>query len=287
MIKRVCKWVVSLVMKCSQKLFGGLSNGVAIILLLAAQFALIAGALKILPNEATAIAIAAWGITMVSTVTIGMKPITYFMTRFNRSEIEKEFRDKLEVERMIGEITDKKKELESQIQELNGELAKRDSELNTLRQTQYLVTSYKSSRELQILTVSKSGHIVKEEALYPLKEVKNSMGVELFSMNFPKVERIMRSDRDLKEDDNWRVFYSDNTPYKYGVGIKLDDIRYAINSNIIYFKNVKIERLNRQIENGGGDYDPNEDLTNHVWIVKRDDYANYSIINYQQHNDFN
>ena len=260
MIKRVCKWVVSLVMKCSQKLFGGLSNGVAIILLLAAQFALIAGALKILPNEATAIAIAAWGITMVSTVTIGMKPITYFMTRFNRSEIEKEFRDKLEVERMIGEITDKKKELESQIQELNGELAKRDSELNTLRQTQYLVTSYKSSRELQILTVSKSGHIVKEEALYPLKEVKNSMGVELFSMNFPKVERIMRSDRDLKEDDNWRVFYSDNTPYKYGVGIKLDDIRYAINSNIIYFKNVKIERLNRQIENGGGDYDPNEDL---------------------------
>lgn len=279
------KWLGSLIMKWSHKAFGWMSNGFAVIFLLAAQFALIAGVLKIIPNNAIAMAIAAWAITMVSTVTIGIKPITYFITRFNRSEIEKEFRDKLEVERMINEIIGKKKELESEILDLKGEVAKRDSELETLRQTQYLVTSYKSSRDLQLLTVSKSGHIVKEEALYPLKKTKNKKGVEVFNGNFPKVHRTLKSDRDLQENDNWRVFYSDNTLYKYGVGIKLNDICYAIDSNVIYFKNVKIVRLNRQIDDGG-DYDPNENLTNHVWIVKRDELGNYTIINNQQHNDF-
>lgn len=275
------KWLGGLIMKWC----GWMSNGFAIILLLAAQFALIAGSLIIFPDNATAIALATWGITMVSIVTIGMKPITYFVTRINRSEIEKEFEDRKKVEEMIQRHTDEKRKLDKVVSDLKGEVAKRDSELDTLRQTQYLVTNYKSSRELQILTISKSGHIVKEEPLYPLKKVKNNDGIEIFSDNFPKEPRIIRSDRDIQEDNDWKVFYSDNTLYEYGVGIKLDNISYAIDSNIIYFKNVNLIRLKRQIDDDG-EYYPDEDLTNHVWIVSKDDLDNYTIINRQQHSTF-
>ncbi|MBR6814258.1 MAG: hypothetical protein IKM69_00420 [Alistipes sp.] len=285
---KALKWFVGLIMKGCQKLFGWMSNGLAIIFLLAAQFALVAGVLKILPDNATAIAVAAWGITFVSTMTIGMKPITYFMTRYNRSEIEKEFQDRIEVAETIKQLVEEKNDKDKEIQELKGEVAMKDSELNTLRQTQYLVTNYKSSRELQILTVSKSGHIVKEEALYPLKHVKNKRGDEIFSDNFPKAPGrgfCFWNGNDLDENCKWRVFYSDNTLYKYGVGIKLDDVRYAIDSGVIYFKNVNLIRLSRHIENTG-DYDPKADLTNHVWIVERDENEDYTIKNHRQHFTF-
>lgn len=287
-IKRACIWFVNLVMKGCQKLFGGLSNGIALTLLLAAQFALIAGALKILPNNTIAMAIAAWAITIVSTVLIGIKPITYFMIRFNRAEIEKEFEDKKKVEEIIQKYTNEEKKLNSELSNLKSEIAVKDSEIDTLKQSKYLVTNYSPSRKLELLTVSKSGNIVKEEDLYPLKNVKNENGKEIFSNIFPQKYYVGSLGRDIESSDNWRVFYSDNKLYKYGVGIELNDVYYAEdpNSNIIYFKNIKLSLLEDRREKMYGIYDPDENLTNHVWIVKRDYKGNYTIINEQQHNDF-
>ncbi len=264
--------------------FVGLRHVITIIILLIIQIALMAlmkfvfGWFDIEKNpETIAIAMYTWGITLITTWLIGMKSMNYLMSRTYKSEHLKEF----DVERRhmqdLEELQIQRDELNIKINELEGKLAEKDNEIETMKQIQQLVTNYESSEQLQLFTVSKSGYIVKEEALYPLKNIKE------LNENFPRTEEFFS--RDIKADDNWRVFYSDNKLYKYGVGIKLEQLYFATKLNTIYLKGIKFSRLVRHDEDYNG-YNPETNVANHVWIVKRDKKNKYTIINKQQHNDF-
>lgn len=267
--------------------FVGLRHVMTIIILLIIQIALMAlmkfvfGWFDTVKNPITiAVAMYTWGITLITTWLIGMKSMNYLMSRVYKSEHLKEF----DVERRhmqdLEELQIQRDELNIKINELEGKLVEKDNEIETMKQIQQLVTNYESSEQLQLFTVSKSGYIVKEEALYPLKNIKE------LSENFPGTygDR-MGFGREIKADDNWRVFYSDNKLYKYGVGIKLEQLYFATKLNIIYLKGIKFSRLARHDEDCKG-YNPEVNVANHVWIVKRDKKNKYTIINKQQHNDF-
>lgn len=178
-------------------------------------------------------------------------------------------------------INDRYIKLELENKDLKKTNCELSNQIDTMLQTQQLVPQYKSARQLQVLTVSKSGHIVKEEELFPLKNLN------VFEENFPKNKKLKFFNTELEEDDKWRVFFSDNKVYRYGVGIKLEEIRCAIDtkSDILYLKNVKLSRLNR-LEDDYDGYIPEKDMTNHVWIIKKEKNGDFSIINDQQHNDF-
>ncbi len=274
--------------------FVGLNHMLTIAIMLAMQFGLIVAVFKLFnvetSSESFAVAGFTWGITLVTVMLIGMKSMDYLMSRAHKTELEAKFIEKWRVKENIRKLNEEKERLNSKILDLNGELALKNDEIETMKQTQCLVTNYKSSRELQILTVSKSGHIVKEEPLYPLKKAKNKNGMEIFSKNFPQKSFLWGFlSRDIVSSDNWSVFYADNKLYKYGVGIKLDDVYYAVdlNSNIIYFKNIKLSLLaDRREEPSDGIFIPDKNITNHVWIVEKNDKEDYKIINDRQHTYF-
>lgn len=153
------------------------------------------------------------------------------------------------------------------------------NEIDIMKQTQQLIPQYKTARQLQVLTISKSGHLVKEENLLPLKQI------DYFVEDFPTLKlRIGFGRRDIEPKDNIKVFFSDNKIYTYSIGIKLDEILCAFNNNCIYLRNVTLCRLNR-IEDDYKEYNPELDATNHVWVVTKKE-SRYQIINDPQHYSF-
>lgn len=270
--------------------FVGIRHVITIIILLIIQIALMVlmkfvfGWFDIEKNpESIAIAMYTWGITLITTFLIGMKSMNYLMSCAYKSEHQKEFDNERRHKQELEAFKELYSKMQEKMQILEGVIAEKDTEINTLRQTQQLVATYKRSKELQILMISKSGNIVKEEELYPLKNIKE------LNKNFPKKSFFLWLNKDIEANDNWRVFYADNQPYIYGVGIILDNVYFAIDldTSNIYFKGVELSRLEyRRLPTFNKEYDPNANVANHVWIVKRDNNGNYSIINKQQHHDF-
>ena len=212
-------------------------------------------------------------ITMLVSIPLGWRMCSHY-TKLNiatpNDSLEKRLRDLNE-------------EYEAKVRE-NASLCtaktKLEQEIDTMRQTQQFAPTFTSSRQLQVLTISKSGHLVKEEDLFPLKNT------DKFAENFPKYQRRIGL-RDLEQEDNYKVYLSQNKVYRYGVGVKFEDIKCAYDSrhNILYLKNLKLSRLVRH-ENDFGHYRPEDDSTNHVWIVKQHNNGNYEIINDNQHQQF-
>lgn len=181
----------------------------------------------------------------------------------------------LKMDKIISPLLSKsfknqQRDYEAEIRRMQEENFILNNRYDTLAQIQQFETSCKSNMALQVMKVSKSGYMVKEEKLMPLMEMED------FRNDLP--EQKLFQDR-----NSWWVFYSDNTRYEYQIGIKLFDIQYAIdsNTNTIYFKNVNLCRLDR-IANTN--HQTNQ--SNHIWIVKRNNNNVYEIINNPQHSRF-
>lgn len=216
-------------------------------------------------------------IIMVTTLFFGIQVYKRFKLLNTNTSQDKFHKLQQEYQNKVDEL----KKMQTENAALQGKNTDLANEIDTMKQNQYLTPAYKSTRQLQILTVSKSGNIVKEEDLYPLKNI------DLFKNDFPNRKNLGLFDLSLKEKHGWKVFYSDNKVYRYGVGVKLEDIEcaYDYSTEMLYFKNVKLSRLSRQGDNYNG-YDPQKNVGNHVWILKKDSNHQYTIVNDPQHNSF-
>lgn len=170
------------------------------------------------------------------------------------------------------------KDYEAEIRKLQTENSILCDQINTIEQVQQLTQSYASERNLQLMKISKSGYIVKEDKL------SSFTNNEHFQENFPQSNLLQRI---FQNPNEWLVFYCNNKTYQYSIGFRLDDIRYAIDTNarIIYFKNVRLSRL-AHIEEDYGEYDATHNDTNRVWIMSKDNNGEYTIINNDQHREF-
>ncbi len=170
------------------------------------------------------------------------------------------------------------KDYEEEIRKLQTENSILNNQINTIEQVQQLTQIYTSERNLQIMKISKTGFIVKEERLTSLTNDEH------FHEIIPQSNWLQRMFQNPRE---WFVFYCNNKTYQYSIGIRLDNIQYAIDykARIIYFKNVELSRLDH-IDEDYGEYDVTHNDANHVWIMSKDNNDNYTIINNEQHREF-
>lgn len=219
-----------------------------------------------------AISILTCFLTLCITATIGLKPLNFIMSQYNRLEFKEENKLRDEIESLKG----KNEDYLEQIKTLKGEKIALNNRISTMQQSQQLVPHFNFDRAILAFKVSKSGFVVKEEPLLKCTYVTD------FHQNCPKPKWFWQ------DNSKWQVFYADCTTYEYAIGIHLDSIEYAVNDdNILYFRNIELQRIDRIGDSftGKNASELQEDI-NYTWIIKKNQREEYKIINNNNHRIF-
>lgn len=244
-----------------------------IFILFAVQFILIAGVFKLfdITSDEAKIAVGfMWGITMITTMLIGMKPMTFLISRFSENELVQKY----EVKHVIDKLKAERNSLDEQLQELKAAAAKKDAEIKTMEQTQQFIPQIKDSIELSAFTISKSGYMVKQEKFTPLMNhpdyIKSLEPIQTFT--FVQTVKKAVDEYKNKDKDNWQVFYVGKHINKYSIGINLDKVKYRIDeaTGKVSFYKLELSVLH------GIALSPEEeralqDAINHTWIINPDE----------------
>lgn len=219
-------------------------------------------------HAAIAISGLMWIMTLVTTILIGFGPIKSIMSHFKSTELE----EQMALKRRIETMSKERDELNNRINSLTSKNRDMEQELETMRQTQQFIPEYQCDLKVQAFTVSKSGYVVKQEPLSTLKTH------EYFKGSIPNPGLVQRW---VLSPDNWQVFYVSRHTNKYEIGIDLNKVQYAFDRDncVIYYKNVKLERLNRIAADVPVIFDPKNEDVNHTWIIEPKANGEHVIIN--------
>lgn len=232
------------------------------------------------------VAILSCVVTLALSVTMGLKPLNYVMSRFNRSEIEKEYKRDME----MAELIKQKIMLENDIRD-------RDDQIKTMEQSSQFVPQIGSDIKLQTFTISKAGYVVKQEKFAPLinhqdyKECFQSQKTVMDKIpGGRQVRQIIQEATDfIKDKDNWEVFYVWKHINKYAIGIDFENVKYRVDENTgqVTFYKLELSVLHGIKPSADEQKQSSQNAIKRTWIINLNNKdGSCEIINDKDYNAF-